>query len=58
MDGCLSWDLPHPPDKVWRALAEPELVAQWLLQTDLKLEDEQSFGFSCRKPYTLKADST
>lgn len=24
-------DLPHTPEKVWRALAEPELVAEWLL---------------------------
>ena len=26
-----EWDLPHPPDKVWRALTEPELLAEWLL---------------------------
>lgn len=24
-------DLPHPPAKVWRALTDPELLAQWLL---------------------------
>lgn len=24
-------DLPHPPSKVWRALSEPELLADWLL---------------------------
>lgn len=24
-------DLPHPPQKVWRALITPELLAQWLL---------------------------
>ena len=23
-------DLPDPPEKVWRALTEPELVAEWL----------------------------
>lgn len=23
-------DLPEPPEKVWRALTTPELVAQWL----------------------------
>jgi uncharacterized protein YndB with AHSA1/START domain len=36
-----EFDLPHPPDKVWRALTEPALLAQWLLpvlgnQLDLK----------------------
>lgn len=24
-------DLPHPPPKVWRALTEPALLAEWLL---------------------------
>lgn len=24
-------NLQHPPEKVWRALTEPELMAQWLL---------------------------
>jgi uncharacterized protein YndB with AHSA1/START domain len=24
-------DLPDPPEKVWRALTEPELVAEWLV---------------------------
>ena len=26
-----DFDLPHPPAKVWRALTEPELLAEWLL---------------------------
>jgi uncharacterized protein YndB with AHSA1/START domain len=26
-----EFDLPHPPEKVWRALTEPKLLAQWLL---------------------------
>jgi uncharacterized protein YndB with AHSA1/START domain len=29
---------PHPPDKVWRALTEPELIAQWLMPGDFRLE--------------------
>lgn len=24
-------DFPYPPDKVWRALTEDELIAQWLM---------------------------
>lgn len=27
----LAYDLPHPPEKVWRALTDPALLAQWLL---------------------------
>ncbi|MFC4529413.1 SRPBCC family protein [Sphaerisporangium dianthi] len=30
--------LPHPPAKVWRALTEPELLAQWLMPGDFRLE--------------------
>ncbi|HWV39830.1 MAG TPA: SRPBCC domain-containing protein [Vulgatibacter sp.] len=26
-----EFDLPHPPRKVWRALTEPALLAEWLL---------------------------
>lgn len=29
--------LPHPPAKVWRALTEPELIAQWLMPGDFRL---------------------
>ncbi|HTI73176.1 MAG TPA: SRPBCC domain-containing protein [Candidatus Limnocylindria bacterium] len=27
-------DLPHPPEKIWRALTEASLMGQWLLETD------------------------
>ncbi len=27
-------DLPEPPEKVWRALTTPELLAQWLTPED------------------------
>lgn len=26
-----EFEFPHPPEKVWRALTEPALLAQWLL---------------------------
>ncbi|MDX6249076.1 MAG: hypothetical protein QOF10_2436 [Kribbellaceae bacterium] len=29
---------PQPPAKVWRALTEPELIAQWLMPGDFRLE--------------------
>jgi uncharacterized protein YndB with AHSA1/START domain len=39
-----EFDLPHPPEKVWRALTEPELLAQWLLPVvGLKLEPGAEF---------------
>ncbi|AXK36030.1 SRPBCC domain-containing protein [Streptomyces armeniacus] len=30
--------LPHPPAKVWRALTEPGLIAQWMMPGDFRLE--------------------
>lgn len=37
-------DLPHPPEKVWRALTEPELLERWLLPViGLKLEPGAEF---------------
>ncbi len=27
-------DLRHPPEKVWRALTQPHLISEWLMQTD------------------------
>lgn len=30
--------LHHPPAKVWRALTEPELIAQWMMPGDFRLE--------------------
>jgi uncharacterized protein YndB with AHSA1/START domain len=39
-------DLEHSPQKVWRALTEPELLAEWLLPVvELKLEPGAAFLF-------------
>jgi uncharacterized protein YndB with AHSA1/START domain len=27
-------ELPHPPAKVWRALSQPHLLAEWLMRND------------------------
>ena len=27
-------DIPHPPEKIWRALTQPHLVAEWLMKND------------------------
>ncbi|MEO6951614.1 MAG: SRPBCC domain-containing protein [Polyangia bacterium] len=29
-------ELPHPPEKVWRALTEPTLLASWLMENDIQ----------------------
>ena len=42
----LEFDLPHLPEKVWRAITDPELLAEWLLPAvDLKLEQGAAFAF-------------
>ena len=43
--------LPHPPEKVWRALTEPKLLAEWLLPVfDLELSEGAAFKFKTQ-PY-------
>ncbi|XXT16747.1 SRPBCC domain-containing protein [Sorangium sp. So ce429] len=34
----IAREYPHPPELVWRALTEPALIAEWLMQNDLRLE--------------------
>ena len=43
---AFEFDLHHPPEKVWRALTDPALLAQWLLPVvDLELEPGSAFTF-------------
>jgi uncharacterized protein YndB with AHSA1/START domain len=32
----LERELPHPPEKIWRALTQPHLLEEWLMKTDFK----------------------
>jgi uncharacterized protein YndB with AHSA1/START domain len=42
----LDFDLQHPPEKVWRALTDPVLLAEWLLPVvDLRLVPGAAFTF-------------
>ena len=42
-----EFELPHPPAKVWRALTDPELLAEWLLPVaGLTLEPGSAFTFT------------
>ena len=46
-----DFDLPHSPEKVWRALTDPVLLAEWLLPVvDLELEPGAAFTFKTQ-PY-------
>ena len=46
-----DFDLHHPPQKVWRALTDPVLLAEWLLPVvNLKLEARAAFKFKTQ-PY-------
>jgi len=43
---AFEFEFGHPPEKVWRALTEPGLLAEWLLPViDLKLERGAGFTF-------------
>ncbi len=41
----MEFDLPHAPEKVWRGLTEPKLLASWLMATDLRPVVGNSFTF-------------
>jgi uncharacterized protein YndB with AHSA1/START domain len=43
---AFEFDLRHSPEKVWRALTDPALLAEWLLPViDLHLEPGAAFTF-------------
>lgn len=35
--------MPHPPEKVWRALTQSELIAEWLMKNDFVAEMGRRF---------------
>ena len=39
-------DLPDAPEKVWRALTVPELLAAWMMPNDIKPETGNRFAFA------------
>ncbi len=46
-----EFDLPHPPEKVWRALTDPALLTEWLLPvTGFEPEPGAAFTFKTQ-PY-------
>jgi len=42
----IECDLPDPPEKVWRALTERDLLGAWLMPNDMRPEVGAQFRFS------------
>ena len=38
--------LAHPPEKIWRALTQPHLIAEWLMANDFKPVPGHKFNLS------------
>jgi uncharacterized protein YndB with AHSA1/START domain len=38
-------EIPHSPEKIWRALTEPHLVEEWLMKNDFKPLLDHRFNF-------------
>lgn len=41
-------DFPHPPERLWRAITQPHLIAEWLLPNDFAAE--QGHRFTLQSP--------
>jgi uncharacterized protein YndB with AHSA1/START domain len=39
-------EIPHPPEKLWRALTQPHLLEEWLMKNDFKAEVGHRFHLS------------
>lgn len=42
----LERDIPWPAEKIWRALTQPHLLAEWLMQNDFAAEPGRKFRFT------------
>ena len=54
---AFEFDLKHAPEKVWRALSDPELLSQWLLPV-VGLTFERGAAFSFKAPPKAGWDGT
>ena len=39
-------EIPHPPEKLWRALTQPHLIAEWLMKNDFKPDVGHRFNLT------------
>ena len=37
-------EIPHPPEKIWRALTQPHLIEEWLMKNDFKPVVDHKFN--------------
>jgi uncharacterized protein YndB with AHSA1/START domain len=37
-------EIPHSPEKIWRALTEPHLIEEWLMKNDFKPVADHKFN--------------
>ena len=37
-------EIAYPPEKIWRALTQPHLIAEWLMKNDFKPEVDHRFN--------------
>ncbi|HVJ55402.1 MAG TPA: SRPBCC domain-containing protein [Aliidongia sp.] len=38
-------EIPHPPEKIWRALTQPHLIEEWLMKNNFKPAVDHHFNF-------------
>jgi len=43
-------DIPHPPEKIWRALTQPHLIEEWLMKNDFKPAVGHQFNLQADQP--------
>jgi uncharacterized protein YndB with AHSA1/START domain len=36
-------EIPHAPEKIWRALTQPHLIEEWLMKTDFEAKVDRKF---------------
>jgi uncharacterized protein YndB with AHSA1/START domain len=39
-------EIPHPPEKIWRALTQPHLIEEWLMKTDFEPVVDRKFSLT------------
>ena len=37
-------EIPHPPERIWRALTQPHLIEEWLMKNDFKPVADHRFN--------------